>query len=454
MTGPSHGTASVDTAGNIIYVPNPNYNGTDSFTYVLCDNGIPAPTLCDTATVFITILPVNDPPVAMNDSVRTPEDSTVVIIALNNDHDPDGDSTITNPVILGGPYHGSATVDSSGAVIYTPNPNYNGFDTIKYVICDGGEPPLCDTATIFIYVSGINNPPVAGNDSLTIPEDSTGIIRILLNDHDIDGDSTIGRPVILTGPSHGTATVNPDGSVTYVPDPNYSGTDTFTYIICDNGNPSGCDTATVYIHITSVEDLPVIVVTPITLYEGDTITSCMPYTLDPLTPLSSMSVSLCGNDTSYGVYSVVLDTVNNLICVTYDAHIIPGNDNSYDSLCISLCDTVTGKCVTVQVPVTILPKTNIVWVKGFSPNGDGTNDFYLVPAADIYPDNSMKVFNRWGDEVWFSNGAYNNSTNNWKGTNNSGTPLPDGTYYFVFDYKDMKGKQQSVVKYVVVDRGE
>jgi len=66
----------------------------------------------------------------------------------------------------------------------------------------------------------------------------------------------------------------------------------------------------------------------------------------------------------------------------------------------------------------------------------------------------MKVFNRWGDEVWFSNGAYNNTSNSWKGNNNSGTPLPDGTYYFVFDYKDLKGNQQSVVKYVVVDRGE
>jgi hypothetical protein len=256
LTGPAHGTATVDTAGNIIYVPNPNFNGTDSFTYVVCDNGIPAPSLCDTAVVYITVTPVNDPPVAMNDTVTILEDSTAIIIVRSNDHDVDGDSTIGNPSILTGPSHGSASVDSTGAVTYVPNPNFNGTDSFTYVICDNGipAPSLCDTAVVYITVTTVNDPPVAMNDSAIIREDSTAIVVVLANDHDPDGDSTLGSPSVLTGPSHGTATVDTAGNIVYVPNPNYNGTDSFTYVLCDNGipAPTHCDTATVFIIITPV----------------------------------------------------------------------------------------------------------------------------------------------------------------------------------------------------------
>lgn len=74
----------------------------------------------------------------------------------------------------------------------------------------------------------------------------------------------------------------------------------------------------------------------------------------------------------------------------------------------------------------------VKFYSGLTPNGDGNNDIWYVDNIEQFPENNVKIFNRWGDLVW-EKSAYDNFDNVWKGTNNSGNILPDGTYFYVAD---------------------
>jgi gliding motility-associated-like protein len=444
--GPANGTVTVNADGTVTYTPDLNFNGTDTFTYVICDNGNPA--LCDTADVVITINPVNDPPVAVDNTISTNEDTPITIGVLGNDSDVD--NPLGTPVIISGPSNGTAVVDANGNITYTPDAGFNGTDTIIYVICDGGTPNLCDTALVIITVGAVNDAPIAVDDAVTTNEDIPITIGVLGNDTDSDG--TISNPTIIVDPNNGTAVVDANGNITYTPNPDFYGNDTLTYVICDNGTPVICDTAIVVITVVPVVDTPVIAIVPNVLPEDSSNTVCFLITLDPTANPADIVVSLC-DSAQFGTATVSYDTLTGEVCITYNAELIPGSNIETDSLCLTITDTANNVSVTVQVPIEITPKVQDIWVKGFSPNGDGNNDTYYIPAADVYQNNKVRIFNRWGDEVWFTNDPYNNTGNAWGGTNTQGDVMPDGTYYFVFDYNDGTGKKPEI-RFVVIDRGQ
>ena len=247
VSPPGHGTAEVAAQGtSVTYTPDPNYHGPDRFTYVAADPG----GLADTATVEVTVTPVNDAPEAVDDRAATPEDEAVEIPVLDNDADLDGDRLRVESVSP--PGHGTAGVAADGTgVTYTPDPNYHGPDRFTYVAADPGG--LADTATVEITVTPVNDAPQAADDQATTPEDEAVEIPVLDNDADLDGDRL--RVESVSPPGHGTAEVAAQGtSVTYTPDPNYHGPDRFTYVAAD---PEGlADTATVEITVTPVNDGP------------------------------------------------------------------------------------------------------------------------------------------------------------------------------------------------------
>ena len=245
-TGPSHGTCIVNASGTITYTPTGNYSGTDTFTYAISDgNGG-----TDTATVTITINAANDVPDAKADTAATAEDTPVKVSVLANDTDADGD-TLTVTGVTVDPTNGTCVVNADGTITYTPNANYSGTDTFTYAISDGNGGT--DTATVTITVTSAADAPEATHDDETTAEDTPVIVDVLTNDTDADGD-TLTVTGVTTGPSNGTCVVNADGTITYTPDANYSGTDTFTYAISD-GN-GGTDTATVTITINAANDVP------------------------------------------------------------------------------------------------------------------------------------------------------------------------------------------------------
>ncbi|MGI8791925.1 MAG: Ig-like domain-containing protein [Acidimicrobiales bacterium] len=189
----------------------------------------------------------NEAPEAVDDQVTLDEDTLVDIDALANDSDPDGDAI--SLVSITQPGFGSAAVNPDGTIRYVPQANYNGQDSFTYTITDG-EADHDVTATVWLTVDPVNDPPVANDDSGETGPNQAITIAVLANDTDIDGDAL--TVAVSGGPEWGTATVNGDNTITYQPAPLFSGTDTFTYVASD-GN-GGSDEATVTITVTASPD--------------------------------------------------------------------------------------------------------------------------------------------------------------------------------------------------------
>jgi VCBS repeat-containing protein len=166
----THGTLVFNTDGTYTYTPNANYNGPDAFTYKVCD----ADGDCSTATVNITVIPVNDVPVAVNDAVSTNEDVAIhSTVAGNDTPSPDGGnvwSVVTTTT------HGTLIFNTDGSYVYTPDANYNGPDAFTYKVCDiNGD---CSTATVNITVIPVNDDPIIKVKNITVYVDATGHVSI------------------------------------------------------------------------------------------------------------------------------------------------------------------------------------------------------------------------------------------------------------------------------------
>ena len=257
LTPPANGTAEITADGKIKYTPDENFNGTDTLVYTVTDGKD-----TDTATVTITVNPVNDAPAAQDDAATTEEDTPISINVLQNDSDIDGDSLSISDI--GSPANGTAEL-VNGEILYTPNPDFNGTDSFTYTVFDGKD---TDTATVTVTVTPVNDAPVANDDSITTPEDQPVSIDVLANDTDIDGD-TLEIAGIDTQPANGTAEVVND-KILYTPNPDFNGTDTIIYTVSDG--KGGTDTATVTVTVTPVDDEPIANDDTVTTPEDEAIT--------------------------------------------------------------------------------------------------------------------------------------------------------------------------------------
>ncbi|MDE0723794.1 MAG: Ig-like domain-containing protein, partial [Alphaproteobacteria bacterium] len=245
------GVATVDAAGNVTYVPATNYNGPVQLEYTINDgNGG-----TDTAFVNITVNPVNDAPVANDDTAATDEDTPITIPnaqILANDFDVDGDTiTITGVSMITG--SGNAVLNADGSVTFTPAPNYHGPVEIEYTIED--EHGATDTAIIRVTVKSVNDGPQANDDAFTTAEDTSITMtatQILANDTDPENDPlSITNVIVVSG--GGTAVLNANGSVTYTPAADYNGPVVLEYVMTDG---TSSDSAFINITVTPVNDGP------------------------------------------------------------------------------------------------------------------------------------------------------------------------------------------------------
>ena len=241
---PSHGSATIQE-GKVLYTPNANYNGEDIFTYTVSD-GHGGEYL---AYIDVTITPVNDNPIANDDTASTPKDTPVIINVLANDSDPDRKDTLTIASV-GSPSHGSAAIQG-GKVVYTPDAGFVGTDSFTYTVSDGHGGSA--SATVTVTVSRANHPPVANDDSFNVVEEQSTILDLLANDSDVDGDTLIITHV--TNPSHGTVIIVQDGAkIQYTPEAGFYGaSDSFTYTITDGHGNTSTDTATVTVNVQEAD---------------------------------------------------------------------------------------------------------------------------------------------------------------------------------------------------------
>ncbi|HEV8403494.1 MAG TPA: Ig-like domain-containing protein [Candidatus Limnocylindrales bacterium] len=253
---PSAYVASID------YTPDPNYNGPDSFRYYPStgyNNGWDISD--DTGTVVLTVAPVADPPKANTDSGTTGFDRPITVNVTANDTDPEGDLDPTSvghdPNPCGNEpqhipscdvgdtsgwealAHGTWQPNGDGTITYTPTPGFVGTAIWPYQVCDVGD--RCDQATVAVTVKSVADDTYDASEDTLLTVTAPGVLA-----NDKPGVSaTVG-----TTTTHGTLSLQANGSFTYSPAADFNGTDTFTYTI------GTADTATVTINVAAVNDPP------------------------------------------------------------------------------------------------------------------------------------------------------------------------------------------------------
>ncbi|HCG6536402.1 TPA: tandem-95 repeat protein [Vibrio parahaemolyticus] len=230
--------------GKLVFTPTENFNGDAEIIYTVTDGA-----LTDQATVKVTVNAVNDTPVVESNIAdqALAEDFTPYTIDLNtafSDVDNvDGELTFSvsgNSNIQVAIVNGIATI--------TPTADWNGSETLTFTATDPSGESISQTVNFTVA-------PVADivADKATVVEDTSTVIKVLGNDT-FESDGKVVSLDTNNGPANGTVLVNPDGSVTYTPNDNYHGTDSFTYIVTSGGVS---ESTTVSVDVTPVNDAPV-----------------------------------------------------------------------------------------------------------------------------------------------------------------------------------------------------
>jgi hypothetical protein len=347
---PAKGTATVAEDGSgVFYSPDPDANGSDSFTYTISGG--------DTATVHVTITPVEDDPVADDETLTILEDATATSVdVLAGDTDPDGDTLHVSAATDGA--KGSVVIAGDElSLTYDPNPNVNGSDTFTYDADDGNG--NTDTASVHVTITSVNDVPSFSHGSVDLHEDE-----------DTAGDVSGWASSISTGPSNEsgqtptflvTGNTNPGlfstapsvdattGDLTWTPTANASGTATVQVAIKDDGGTAngGDDTSTavaVTITVDAVNDVPSATTDSASVTE-DVAKSLTPQSNDTDADGDPLTLTAKTNGTK-GTVSIAADHLSLLYTPT-------ANLNGADSFTYTVSDGHGGtKVGTVNVTIT------------------------------------------------------------------------------------------------------
>ncbi|WP_438854686.1 Ig-like domain-containing protein [Agromyces sp. M3QZ16-3] len=267
----AHGTLEIPWTGfipgvplnyitnSITYKPDPDFAGVDRFSYYVANNAIDGPST--PVEVFLVVAPVADPPAPQDDVATSPEDTPITIDAAANDYDGDGDlapvslvkdpctAAPCDPATVEQELHGVWVVNGDGTVTYTPEADFVGDATFPYEIADA----LGAAGHARITVTVVSDDAV--DDRFDAVEDQTLEVPapgVLGND---DAPAAVDQPTVIEEPEHGTLDLADDGSFTYVPEADFTGTDSFTY-------EAGGDAAGVTLDVGEVNDAPVVYLLP------------------------------------------------------------------------------------------------------------------------------------------------------------------------------------------------
>ena len=347
VSNPTKGTVVLNPDGTYTYTPNPTAVGEDTFCYAVFDGINGKDTACVTIDIIPALTPANDAPVALDDNTQTELNSPVTIVVKANDADPEG-LPLANPTAVTAPMHGTVAYNVDGTVTYTPTTGYLGNDTFTYQICDTGSPAKCDTATVNVVVLPAlpgNNPPIAIDDATLTQVDVPVGGSVATNDSDIDNTPSQLTYTLLANTLHGTVTLTPSGDYNYVPNPGFTGSDYFTYSVCDISGT--CDSASVSISILAPANNP-----PVATNDIASTPEGSPITGDVLT-----------NDTDLDGDSLVVTTTPTLAPTKGIVTLQPDGSYVYtpnptatgnDTFCYEVSDGNGGKD-TACVEINIIP---------------------------------------------------------------------------------------------------
>jgi gliding motility-associated-like protein len=477
-TNPANGSVSINNNGTpndptddiLTYTPNPDYNGPDSFDYTVCNTTGD----CSTATVTVDVLPIVD---ALPDSIATIEDIAVDIDILANDNDIPTVGTLTNT----SPADGTAVINNNGTpgdpsddnITYTPSPGFIGTDSFTYTLCDNLS--NCSTATVTILVNPIG---------VDLDTDNDGIVDSF-EDLNLDGDND---------PSTNPTDTDSDGIADYldidsdddgIPD-NVEAQSTADYTAPSgiDANNNGLDD--VYENGGGLGILPV-----------DTDGDGFPDYVDEDSDNDNVPDNIEGHDLNndgiadvvfigsdkdndglddgYEGYTAIDDDVNDEIDDPFD--MLPNTDSDSESdyrdtdddddLIPTAAEDANGDGNFANddmdadgIPDYLEPNASEEDIEVFNvvtPNGDGIHDVLSIRGLEDFPNNTIRIYNRWGVQVYATN-AYNTQGNVFDGTSQGratvdvDNKLPVGTYFYILDYENEDGMQKSLSGYIYINR--
>lgn len=257
QTNASNGTASGAGTGStqqIDYQPNANFNGSDSFIVKVADDQ----GFTDTITVNVNVNSQNDQPTVTSQSLSTLEDNSVAVTLTGTDTDGDNLTFTFLKLPPNGILNGSGT-----QYIYTPKANFNGTDSFTFTASDSSL--SSEEATITIAVAAVNDTPTATGQSLVTTEDMP--LDITLTGDDADQDNL--AYMINSQPANGTLS-GAAPNITYRPNSDFSGTDSFTFQTSDGNLDSAV--GTIVVSVTSENDVPVVTDLAVTTMEDNAVT--------------------------------------------------------------------------------------------------------------------------------------------------------------------------------------
>ena len=438
--GAGSGIPTLNSNGTIT-VPAGTASGTYTIVYKICTN-VATLTICDTATTTIV---VGAPEIKANADTFTitngANGGTTSSVLTNDSLNGQLNPSTTSVTLTWNTVPAGIQTNTDGTLT-VPAGTASGTYTVTYTICEVLNPGNCSTATTTIVVGA---PEIKANaDTFTITNGANGgtTSSVLTNDS-LNGQlnpSTTSVTLTWNTVPAGIQT-NTDGTLT-VPAGTASGTYTVTYTICEVLNPGNCSTATttIVVHRTAVA-------VPVAVNDMDTTPVNTPIVIDVLR-----------NDTPHGITPHVTTTpANGTAVVNLDNTVTYTPNTNFvgtDTFLYELCN-IDGVCVTATV--TIRVTSGLTIYNAVNINGNPQNDHFHIGGIENYPDNTVRIFNRWGVKVFDVEG-YDNVRKVFKGFSNGRVTiegsenLPQGTYYYVIEYIDENNQKQSKVGWLYLKK--
>ncbi|WP_315504485.1 gliding motility-associated C-terminal domain-containing protein [Capnocytophaga sputigena] len=450
-------TPTLNNNGTIT-VPSGTKSGTYEIVYSICERLNPNNCATATATVKVGSTPIvakADTYTITNGITTTTTTGTVL------DNDKLGTKTpTTTDVIL---TVVTTTTDVVGATktptlnndgtVTVPSGTKSGTYEIVYSICERLNPDNCatTTATVKVFVPAVATPTTieAVNDGVTTITSTTGgtTPSVLTNDK-LNGvpNPSISSVTLTWNTATPTGfTLNPNGTIDVAPN-TPAGTHTISYTICAVASPTVCSTASIVVTVsgTTTSTTPVL---PIAVDDRSTTAINTP-----------VVVNVLGNDTPNGATTpnVVTNPANGSVVVNLDGSIEYRPNTNFegtDTFVYEICNT--DGCASATVTIDVVNK--IVPYNGMSVDGDGKNDYFHIGGIERYPNNVVRIYNRWGVKVFETEG-YDNVTRVFRGISNGrvtieqAEKLPQGTYYYVIEYYDSNNNKESLVGWLYLKK--
>ena len=446
--------------GTIAVAPN-TPAGIHTISYTIC--AVASPTVCSTASIVVTVSGTTTSTTTPT-TIEAVNDGVTTITSTTGGTTP---SVLTNDKLNGVPSPSISSVtltwNTATPTGFTLNPNGTiavapntpaGIHTISYTICAVASPTVCSTASIVVVVRGtttIATPTTieAVNDGVTtITSTAGGTTPSVLANDKLNGvpNPSISSVTLTWNTATPTGfTLNPNGTIAVAPN-TPAGIHTISYTICAVASPTVCSTASIVVVVrgTTTSTTPVL---PIAVDDRSTTAINTP-----------VVVNVLGNDTPNGATTpnVVTNPANGTVVVNLDGSIEyrPNTDfEGTDTFVYEICNT--DGCASATVTINIVNK--IVPYNAMSVDGDGKNDHFHIAGIERYPNNVVRIYNRWGVKVFETEG-YDNVTRVFRGISNGrvtieqAEKLPQGTYYYVIEYYDSNNNKESLVGWLYLKK--